>query len=150
MPRTRLLHWPIMAMAFCLPANAYAASWLCVGDLATGFTFDKSTRRWRIANFNTNDSKYVVTESPSKESPYIVRGFGAGNEFPVAFCKDGFQSETFLRCKGIGVDFAFNAKTLRYSYSYNVGYINPTPGLNDMKEGDDTPMLEIGQCSRLQ
>ncbi len=150
MLRYKLLTTSLIALSLTIPAAANAESWLCIGDLATGFTFNKVAKRWEIAKFNTSDSRYIISPSQAKDTPYIVRNFGSDSGLPLAFCKDGFISEAFLRCRGLGTDFAFNVKTLRYSYSYNVGYINPTPGLNDMKEGDDTPLMEIGRCSRLQ
>jgi hypothetical protein len=148
--RFRLLKSLLTAVSLTVSPAANAESWLCIGDLATGFAFNKETRRWEITKFNTNDSRYIISSSQSKESPYLVRNFGSDSSFPLAFCKDGFSADTFLRCRGLVTDFSFNVKTMRYSYSYNVGYINPTPGVNDMKEGDDTPLIEIGRCSRLQ
>ena len=138
----------LMALSLIIPSVASAESWLCIADMSTGFSFNSATRQWSIAKFNIADSRYLIASQEIKDYPYKVTKFGSNSL--VAMCKDGLTVGTFLSCNFLGSRFSFNSKTMRYMLSYEIGYINPTPGVNDMKEGDDTPFIEIGRCSPLQ
>lgn len=148
MPRFTIMTTLVASFSLLMPEAAQAESWLCIADMSTGFSFDRGTRQWSVAKFNVTDSRYLISSQDNKDYPYRVTKFGSND--PVGICKGGLTAETFLSCNFLGNRFSFNSKTMRYMLSYDVGYVNPTPGVNDMKEGDDTPFMEIGRCSRLQ
>lgn len=137
----------VLVVSALAPSSALAASWLCVADQSTGFKFDSYTKKWNVTRFDVSEKRYTIVFRDDEKYPYTVREFGELNSLPM-LCED-FAAETFLHCRGIAGTFRFNQRTLRYIHSYEVGYINPTPGLNDMKEGADTPFMEIGRCSKI-
>jgi hypothetical protein len=129
------------------PSSALAESWLCIADQATGFSFNSVSKKWADARFDVADRRYLIVSEDDEKYPYMVKRFGKPDSLPM-LC-DAFAAETFLHCRGLAGNFRFNQKTLRYIHTYDVGYINPTPGLNDMTEGEDTPFMEIGRCSKI-
>ena len=54
-------------LCFLLTAMASAGeSYLCVADLATGFSYNKAIDKREIAKFKVDDSKYIVSKSDLK------------------------------------------------------------------------------------
>jgi hypothetical protein len=131
-------------VSFAFANKASAAQWICLTEQSTGFYFDTALKLWKPTNFRS-ESKFVVKNSTLTGYKYDIKK--VGQEFPIASCKDDFFASTFLHCSGIGGSFKFNKVTLRFQNVYEMGYFNPTPGLNNAKEGEDTPAIEIGKCS---
>jgi hypothetical protein len=124
-------------------------SYVCVEDLATGFSFDRSQKQWKSVDFKPN-SKYLI--SRSRDSSRIWEIKEMGSSAPTAFCEKDFSDSGQIRCNGIGKEFLFNRKSLRFLATYTVGFWNEdalrsfVPNRN---EGDDTPTLIIGRCNVL-
>jgi len=136
----------IAAIQFYNPLIGYAEQYICVAEHVVGFGYDKFTKKWEGALFSQK-GKYVISECSDKEGyfsgcSYKVTKVGAGY---FCDCK-GFNVSGSLLCECIGGigEFKFNKKTGRYLYSYLFGYWND---LEDTKEGNNTPYIEIGICS---
>ena len=52
----------LLCVLLSVPAFA-SSSFLCVVEIATGFTFDKHRKQWRSTNFKA-DEKYLVSKPP--------------------------------------------------------------------------------------
>lgn len=56
-----------------LTTMAFAGdSYICVADMATGFKYNKARDKWEIANFNVDDSKYIVSKSKENLTFYAM------------------------------------------------------------------------------
>jgi hypothetical protein len=79
-----------------------------------------------------------------------VYEFGKADPADVtAFCDKDFNEQGFLFCQGLGENFNFNRKSLRFVHWFPFGYIDP-PGASFWgKEGEATPFMEIGTCSAI-
>jgi hypothetical protein len=127
------------------------ASYLCIGDQATGFAQDAKSKRWVLTHFH--DRKYIIkppTREPGAPSgsftaAMAVYEFGGDQVMPIAFCDKPPNEVGNLRCEGLGETVLFNTHTLRFLFSFPYGY---TEGPNGFFEGA-TPMMEIGTCSRI-
>ena len=144
----------ISSLVMFMSISCYAENYLCVADKASGFQFTKSN--WEVANFKT-DNKYLIKYSGIERFPLQVSK--VGDDIPVIFCKEGFNSGGFLHCNSggplamlgivVGENFTLNQKSLRFMRVVPRGYINVVPGnkISDSKSG--TPHIEIGKCSRI-
>lgn len=131
----------IKAFLLCclLTTIAYAGdSYLCVADMATGFSYNKALDKWETANFNVEESKYVV--SKSKDKYWQVKQIGKSDYSSSYYCNGGFSEYGFLSCSGLLGSFNMNRINLRYIRIFSMGYYNNTK---------DTPFIEIGKCSPL-
>lgn len=124
-------------------------SYLCAEDMITGFSFDRGTHQWKSAEFRAQ-AKYIITSSTEPSRKWEVKE--TGSSFPIGFCEKDFDDDGKLRCKGIGKDFLFNRKSMRFLTTYTVGYWNEDSLRNiapNRREGDDTPGMAIGRCTVL-
>ncbi len=133
------------------PAYAGAESWLCITDKSNGFVYNTILKEWRDATFRVERNRYIIRKSDQGGNAFEVRKFGQPSGFPEAICKDGFEkgAGVFLHCNGFMGQFKFNRKTNRFLKTYLGGYWTYAPGVNDTREGDDTPSIDIGTCSPL-
>ncbi len=135
----------LVFIVFSVAAGAQADSYFCVADMATGFSFDKTTKTWKQANFDVSDNKYLFARSKDENYKWDVTKIG--DKVPTSFCKNDLGgTELLLRCLGI-MDFYFSAKRLRFQVVYTYGYV--IPDLLGSKEGDNAPFITIGKCSPL-
>jgi hypothetical protein len=135
------------------PTSSDARSYLCIGERATGFAYDKRTKRWSPANFTAH--RYIVKKpvigpySPSGalNSAMAVYEFGQVDETtPLEFCEKDFNEIGCLFCSGWGDNFDFSRKTMKFIRSLAHGYIEPAD--QNIFEGA-TPFIEIGSCSAI-
>jgi hypothetical protein len=111
--------------------------------MSTGFSFDRKTKEWSPGQFTLKKSKYIV----KRDSPTSWVVVTHGEDFPFAWCDKDFSDAGFLRCSGVE-QFEMNRKNLRFMNSYLFGYVQDRLGLKSFQnEGENTPRLEIGQCS---
>jgi hypothetical protein len=125
----------------CASESARAESFLCVGQLATGF--DWSNRRWSVSRPDLTDKVFVVQPSGSIDDYTVTR---IGDREPRHYCpvQRRADSTLLLICGGLANGFTFSSKTLRFQENYGIGYTNG---------GDsnaNTPYLVIGKCTRLE
>jgi len=137
----------ILLIFLLLPLQSYADNYLCVAEKATGFYYDTKSAQRKSANFNVEDSKYIITKS--SYSGYKIEVKTLGSKDIVTRCKDDFSEQGFLFCDWGGVFFRFNNKNNRYIKSIINGYHTVVPSVNNTKETDTTPYIEIGKCSSL-
>lgn len=124
-----------------------ATTYLCVADSATGFAFSPSKKVWSPSQFHV-DQKYVISRSKREGVAWEVKS--VGEESVPMLCQQDFSSAQLLLCQGFGKEFRFNAKLLRFLYSYEFGYWDEG-ALKELSgpEGSNTPALVIGRCSML-
>jgi hypothetical protein len=137
-----VLAWPVHASETASPTEQY----LCVVDKASGFAYDQDRKQWKAAAFNP-DKKYLISESIPPSKGFHVTELG--QKKPLVVCDLAFVMESYLQCEGLLHDFLFNKSSGRFLHIYSYGYYNVPPDLIDTPdESNDTPLLEIGKCSR--
>ena len=136
-------------LAVSVPAQASAESWLCIPDMSAGFSFNKASQSWQHTKFNIQDERLIIRVSNTASRKYEVNVFGKETSMPDYICKEGPNESGFLFCQGIFGEFKFNTENLRYIRVYMAGYIEMRQSSLFMKEGDDTPHIEIGKCSKI-
>lgn len=141
----------ITTVLLCCLLTAIASagdSYLCVGDMATGFKYNKTQNQWLTAKFKTH--KYVVIKSKRENTVWEVREMG--KQYTLAACENEFDRYGYLNCN-YGYDFRMNKRNLRFNMIYPFGHYNDN--IKDNKgnlsdtEGESAPFIEIGKCSPL-
>lgn len=122
-----------------ISSTVYAEAYLCVGDQATGFSFNTSTKEWSQTKFNVKDAKYILSKGSEK---WEWKKIGEKNGIE---CDSSFSEYGYMNCESF-TKIQFNKKTLRYISTYTIGYVNI--GIT-RKEGNDTSSIEIGKCSSM-
>ncbi len=120
----KLLLWVGLAAAQGAATSepAKPASYLCLADQATGFTFVKETSKWRKTEFSTNSLRFVIRRDA--DSIYRAYFFGR-SEKPgdnVSVCDYGFTEGNLLICKGL-LDLVMSAETKRFTVFESFGYV---------------------------
>lgn len=127
-----------VALLSLFPLSVIAQTgYVCIADKAVGFSFDAYSKSWNHANFKVSDSKFVLSKNNANWQWKKM-----GESYPIS-CGE-FNEYGYIRCDSGFTQVSFNKKNLRYMKSYLVGYVNA--GIAG-KEGEDTPLLEIGKCS---
>ena len=116
-------------------------SYLCIPDLATGFSYQKNIDKWNISTFDVAKNKYILTKSNTNKWEWKI----FGEKYTNVNCDDAFNEHGYLNCNGFE-QIQFNKKNLRFIKIYRLGYVNK--GIVGI-EGEDTPNMEIGKCSPL-
>jgi hypothetical protein len=134
----------------CLISTAANAdeSYLCIGEKATGFSFNEKTKEWGISSFKVH--KYIVKKDSPDKGQWKVYRFG--NNTPEVECGYGFIVDTTLICEaGVGVEFRMNKINNRFLYLYYLGYWTDyeKKAKEMFGEGMNTPYMEIGKCSKI-
>ena len=115
------------------------STYLCIPTAMTGFKFNKSTKKWYQTQFDAEGRKFTLSKSTDGEWKW--RNLAYENVFTKC---SNFNDSGSLFCNNI-YDVVFNKKNMRYQLYYPFGYING--GLDNSKEGEDSPAIEIGKCS---
>ena len=136
----------LVILLVCLISTAVLAdeSYLCIGEHATGFAFNEKNQTWITTTFQEN--KWMVKKSDDPQIKWQV--FEFGKDFPIAMCEQDFNESGNLFCDGIA-QFRMNKKNLRYLYIYPFGYWSDNEKYKMFKEGRNTPVMEIGKCSKI-
>lgn len=143
----------ILAALVVASVSAQAESYFCTVTMQAGLNYDKATKQWSSARFTAN-RQYMVRRPTSEEDkqsgptkyPWIVVRHGSTNLIPDAVCAKDFDDDV-IWCEGLGSEFKFNRKRLRFLTTYEYGYWHWIEGLS--KEGDDTPAVGGGMCSKV-
>ena len=125
----------------CGVTGAHAESFLCVGQLATGF--DWLNGRWAVGRPDTTEEIFVLQPSGAPDDYTVTR---IGDQAPRHHCPLIRRSDAtlLLICGGLANGFTFSSKTLRFQENYGIGYTNA----GDSRA--NTPHLVIGKCTRLE
>lgn len=125
----------------CASESARAESFLCVGQLATGFDWSKG--RWSAIRPDLTDKVFVLQPSGSLDDYTVTR---IGDREPSHYCSVQRRADStlLLICGGLANGFTFSSKTLRFQENYGIGYTNGGDS------GANTPHLVIGKCTRLE
>ena len=138
----------LVFIVLSVAAGAQADSYFCVADASTGFAFDKTTKTWESANFDVSDHEYILARSKIEGFAWTVTK--VGDKHPTAFCKDDMRGDyAYMRCAFFGTTFRFSSKTRRFMRVRADGYVRSDVWGLGGKEGDNTPLMEIGKCSPL-
>ncbi len=139
-----MLKSALIACAVVLSASsvALAETYLCVGQLSTGFEWRDGN--WQTGARNVSDQVFVVQPSTDNGNGYTITRIG--DHEPVHYCPTLTRPDAsiLLICGGLGNGFTFSSKTLRFQENYGIGFTNG---------GDsnaNTPHLTIGKCARLE
>tara|TARA_B110000503_G_C6787841_1_gene265979 strand:- start:35 stop:457 length:423 start_codon:yes stop_codon:yes gene_type:complete len=136
----------IACLLLIAPLTANADNWLCIGEQSTGFFLEGGA--WEITGFNPG--KYLikpsddVTKLMDNAAVYQVHSFG--NETQSWICPDFIEGK--LVCYGFaarGDTFKYNRETGNFLTTTTMGYVETLKG----KVSEDTPLIEIGKCSKL-
>lgn len=139
----------ILIILLALSAPVLAADvYLCKSEHATGFSFNKKTKKWSSAKFETG-IKYTIKKTGKKSPRWEVYKFG--RKKPVMDCKNSFNKSGHLLCDNLAYDFKLSIDNLRFLHIYKLGYwsddLEASKGL--FQEGGDTPHMIIGRCEPL-
>ena len=125
-------------VALAVGSGAANASYLCLGEAATGMSYDHQAKRWGTKTFHVKDSKYTLKAA---NGVWSWNQFGAPDQ--ALQCKSG--GNDLIACDGGPTYVMFSKKTLRFQLIYvSVATVLPV-------EGKDipTPLIEIGTCSNI-
>ena len=89
-----------------IPSTANAEQYLCIADLSTGFSYSSTHKKWRSVDFNTDDSKYVISKSDITNMAYKITIIG--QSYVSAWCEDDFIDSGILFCERGNIQFRFN------------------------------------------
>ena len=143
-PIIRLLALTFFAL---LPLVAKGEGYICTTDMATGFSSQRG--EWKAANFEPNRT-FIV--SPAQAEQVTMPPWFAipdakwsvlvlGDNRPTNACPE-FDTTGSLLCLGPYSEFRMNKDSLRFLYSYLIGYWDRT-ALSS--EAGDTPYIAIGK-----
>lgn len=132
------------------PSPASATSFVCIGDMATGFSYTRHSKTWHQDSFRSG-SKFIAKPS-SGDWKWEVTRTGDNSPIPDYWSKNDFNDYGMLRMEGIAGVFLMNKEILRFLRTHDAGYWN-----DDVKNsgkgftpGTNTPIMELGQCSILE
>jgi hypothetical protein len=128
------------------PLTANADNWLCIGEQSTGFNLIGGA--WERSGFNPQ--KYLIKPAGDvvkyMENAAVYQVHSFGNETPLWICPD--FTDGLLDCYGTGTrgnTFKYNPETGNFLTTTTMGYVETLKG----KVVEDTPLVEIGKCSKL-
>ncbi len=114
-----------------------AETYLCSSEQATGFAFDKNSKKWRPVTPDVTHKKYTLSSS---SGTWEWKDFGEEGGIECIIRPSGF-----IGCDSVE-SVVFNRKNLHFMIISPVGYVN-AGGIS--KEGSETPLIEIGTCSKI-
>lgn len=143
-----------MAALLAASGAAQAESYFCESEMSGGLFYDKQSKKW-TAGTSSYPMKYVVRRATAQEREKLKSTKAAwvvslhGEKNPTYTCLDfGGIEGNELYCDGLGGQFKVNRANMRFLSSYSYGYWWWDPALT--KEGDDTPHVAAGRCSRIE
>jgi hypothetical protein len=119
--------------------------YLCITEMATGFSYDKQFKKWVTSNFAPG-AKYIISRRGQKpDSSFEV--IKLGQKHTEMTCEESGKQ---LFCGYGAYQLQFNRDNGRFMVSFLLGYvaIGPLPDFafpND--ESSTTPNISIGTCS---
>jgi len=125
----------LLLIVVLLPMSVNAESYLCITEHSAGFIYDKNTKEWESAEFKA-DSKYIVSRSDGDIIPWSV--VKHGKNLIMDLCTEDFENG-YLKCD----KFTMGKENMRFILVNTYGFVIHG------NEGEDTPNMEIGKCSRL-
>lgn len=125
--------------------------YLCVGEQAAGFSYDKNSKQWTSAKFG-NTGKYVISRSTGAKAAFEITE--VGDSYSSGWCKEDFSDGGVLYCDLIYGVFRFNKTNGRFIQTHFFGYVEVGQAQTFSQRGDvvidsnaNTPYMQIGKCS---
>jgi hypothetical protein len=136
---TRFLTFAVFAL---LPLLAWGEGYICVTDMATGFTY--ANGKWRETRLRP--SKIILRPAAPDEAGILNPDPGTswvaievGIHSPFASC---LENDGAVWCRRLGYYIEMSRQSLRFVYAQTAGYVESPPG-----EWPFTPFISIGKCS---
>lgn len=131
--------------------SVITGSYLCIADKATGFAFDETNNEWVTTTYNVSKHKYLISPISNDhrfkdQFSYIVKNFKTGEE--EAYCDNEIDFFGDLKCKAYEYELHFNIISNRFIGYQLTGYHDVTKN-GYIKDGDVSPYMEIGICSKI-
>lgn len=124
---------------------ANAESYLCVGDEAAGFVYNKKSKEWKSATFFADKKKWIISKEDENSTSWKVTE--AGEKVSLIKCVGGFNEIGNLICSG-WANFRFSKNNMRFIYVNQTGFWNVGQFEGNLgKEGSDYPVMIIGRCN---
>lgn len=124
-----------------------ADSYFCIAEQSAGFQFNKATKKWSSTTF-AEERKFILNKGKMKGTAWELIEHGKKNV--TSTCKNDFDENGFLSCRGWLTNFKMNNKTLRFRLDFLVGYVvEKYFDEKGLTEGDNTPYITIGTCTSL-
>jgi hypothetical protein len=117
------------------PAERYQ----CASEVATGFSFDPSTRKWVRKHFDTKSRWVIQFDKVWKK----LAVFESGRSDSVFRCEERNPESPLFNCTGYG-EFSFNFANGRFIVRGFHSYLFPE--FRGEKEGDSDEWIEMGHC----
>ena len=114
-------------------------SYLCIADKATGFSFNKQSKTYERRNFNVSKGKYILKNN---NNTWEWTDFGR----KYSLCTGSFNASGIFGC-GDFESVTFNKNNLRYVKTSIFGYLVGGDKNFNIKDGENDPYIEIGECS---
>ena len=162
----------ILLLAFS--GSAFAESYLCIADKATGFAFQDGD--WASNEFNVGDEKYILRERSNKEMEQArevvetlkevfkeveAEDLGLGTNEPVDYflnsthvvLQHGADDFPLYHCRYVPITGSFKCNGIKgkFLFSTKSGRFTMThlAGYWRGKDNDQTPIMYIGRCSKI-
>lgn len=144
----------------------YSGTYLCISDTAGGIRFDDVSKKWVSAKFTSGD-RYILTttssglvkdevfQQPTMTYHVTWEPHGANYDAFMKGCWTqadqlkkinpymSFGGNGSITCNLAGGELKINLQKLRYLQSYTFGFVD---GIDD---GGNTPLVEIGNCTKI-
>ena len=137
----------IVLLTAMLPVTAKAESYTCIATQIAGFVYNAKDKSWQSAS-SANESVYILRQPTESDVKQIGPSWFVnepGKTHGMA-CKQGFNSEGYIECSGLGGRFIMNKQSLRFEYIYDQGYVEHRYSTVS-PEGKQAPHMKIGTCS---
>ena len=143
---TNLTALAASALAVTQAAQEPVRGWACTSQKTTGFS--NSSGEWISVDFAVQ-ARYLIVPGSAPGTAWEVKS-ASRSDLVEASCPQGFSRLEVLHCRGTMTELKFNRATGRFLRAYLAGYWSFTPDAPFFsKDGGDTPLLEIGTCSKL-
>ena len=164
----------IVILLLAFSGSAFAESYLCIADKATGFAFQDGD--WVSNEFNVGDEKYILRERSNKEMEQArevvetlkevfeeieAEDLGLATNEPVDYLlnsthvvlQHGFDDVPLYLCRYVSITGSFKCNGIKgkFLFSTKSGRFTMThlAGYWRGKDNDQTPIMYIGRCSKI-
>ena len=121
-----------LILTLMMPSWAWTQNYLCIGEQTTGFIYQNN--KWDETSFS--DEKFIVKIENKK--PTVTKFGEKGVIFVPSDC---VITTNFVSCSSFFGQFKIRTDNLLFLYTYTIGYV-------ENKGEDNTPLIQVGTCSK--